>query len=117
MAAIWRRIRPKLSRRFRCASGMPTVYNMRPPTQGLASLLILGAFAKMECAEADGCDFVHLLVEASKQAFAIRDRHITDEDYMSAPPESFLTEKVVAKPRRRDRSEDGIGLEARRHRQ
>lgn len=77
--------------------GDATVYNMRPPTQGLASLLILGAFAKMECAEADGCDFVHLLVEASKQAFAIRDRHITDEDYMSAPPESFLTEKVVAK--------------------
>lgn len=77
--------------------GDATVYNMRPPTQGLASLLILGAFAKMECAEADGFDFVHLLVEASKQAFAIRDQHITDEAYMSAPPESFLTDELVAK--------------------
>ncbi len=76
--------------------GDATVYNMRPPTQGLASLLILGAFEKMDCAEADGFDFVHLLVEASKQAFAIRDRHITDEAFMSAPPESFLTEAVVA---------------------
>ena len=76
--------------------GEATVYNMRPPTQGLASLLILGAFAKVECAEADGFDFVHLLVEASKQAFAIRDRYVTDEAHMSATPESFLTEDVVA---------------------
>ena len=77
--------------------GDATVYNMRPPTQGLASLLILGAFDRMKCAEADGFDFVHLLVEASKQAFAIRDCYITDEAHMSATPESFLTEEVVAK--------------------
>ncbi|MDE0779675.1 MAG: gamma-glutamyltransferase family protein [Alphaproteobacteria bacterium] len=77
--------------------GDATVYNMRPPTQGLASLLILGVFAKMKCAQADGFDFVHLLVEASKQAFAIRDQYVTDEAYMSAPPESFLTDEVVAK--------------------
>lgn len=76
--------------------GDAMVYNMRPPTQGLASLLILGAFEKMVCAEADGFDFVHLLVEASKQAFAIRDRYVTDEAFMDAAPESFLTEEVVA---------------------
>ncbi len=73
-----------------------TVYNMRPPTQGLASLLILGAFAELECAEADGFDFVHLLVESTKQAFAIRDRHVTDERFMDMPPESFLNVETVA---------------------
>ena len=75
--------------------GDATVYNMRPPTQGLASLLILGAFAEQSCAEADGFDFVHLLVEASKQAFAIRDGYVTDERHMAEPPEAFLTGEVV----------------------
>ncbi|MBO6782568.1 MAG: gamma-glutamyltransferase [Alphaproteobacteria bacterium] len=75
--------------------GDATVYNMRPPTQGLASLLILGAFAELDCAAADGFDFVHLLVEASKQAFAIRDGHITDERHMAETPESFLTSETV----------------------
>lgn len=76
--------------------GDATLYNMPPPTQGLASLLILGAFDRLECAEADGFDFVHLLVEASKQAFAIRDRHITDPAFMDPAPETFLTSDVVA---------------------
>jgi len=76
--------------------GDATVYNMRPPTQGLASLLILGAYEKVASAEADGFDFVHRLVEASKQAFAIRDQYVTDESFMGETPESFLTEDIVA---------------------
>ena len=76
--------------------GDATVYNMRPPTQGLASLLILGAYEKVASAEADGFDFVHRLVEASKQAFAIRNQYVTDESFMGETPESFLTEDIVA---------------------
>jgi gamma-glutamyltranspeptidase len=75
--------------------GDAMLYNMPPPTQGLASLLILGAFDRLECADADGFDFVHLLVEASKQAFAIRDRHITDPAHMDPAPETFLTADVI----------------------
>ncbi|MBS27814.1 MAG: gamma-glutamyltransferase [Alphaproteobacteria bacterium] len=75
--------------------GDATVYNMPPPTQGLASLLILGAFDRLHCADADGFDFVHLLVEASKQAFVIRDRHITDPAFMEPAPETFLTAETV----------------------
>jgi gamma-glutamyltranspeptidase len=73
-----------------------TLYNMPPPTQGLASLLILGAFDRLDCAQADGFDFVHLLVEATKQAFAVRDLHITDPVYMDADPATFLRDPVVA---------------------
>ena len=73
-----------------------TLYNMPPPTQGLASLLLLGVFEKLECAEADGFDFVHLLVEASKQAFAVRDANITDPAYMDTDPSTFLHEPVIA---------------------
>ena len=76
--------------------GAGTLYNMPPPTQGLASLLILGAFDRLDCARADGFDFVHLLVEATKQAFAVRDLHITDPAYMETDPSTFLHDPVVA---------------------
>ena len=69
---------------------------MPPPTQGLASLLILGAFDRLDCSRADGFDFVHLLVEATKQAFAVRDAHITDPAYMDTDPSTFLHDPVVA---------------------
>jgi oxamate amidohydrolase len=69
-----------------------TLYNVPPPTQGLVSLLILGILdeLKIGAIDPDGADYVHLCVEAVKQAFAIRDRHVTDPAYMSADAGSFL---------------------------
>ena len=69
-----------------------TLYNMTPPTQGLVSLLILGILDALEIGKADpaGADYVHLCVEATKQAFGVRDRVITDPDYMKADAQSFL---------------------------
>ena len=67
-----------------------TAYNFPPPTQGLASLMILGIFERLGIAEADGFAYLHGLVEASKQAFLVRDREITDPAYMGDPPERFL---------------------------
>ena len=67
-----------------------TAYNMPPPTQGLASLIILALFERLDCAEADGFDHVHGLIEATKCAFGVRDRHVTDPAYMEVAPESFL---------------------------
>jgi gamma-glutamyltranspeptidase/glutathione hydrolase len=73
-----------------------TVYNLPPPTQGLASLLILGLFDRLGVAEADGFAYLHGLVEATKRAFLVRDRHVTDPAYMEAAPENFLTETWFA---------------------
>jgi gamma-glutamyltranspeptidase/glutathione hydrolase len=67
-----------------------TLYNTPPPTQGLASLIILALFERLRVAEADGFDHVHGLVEATKRAFRVRDRVITDPDRLPAPPERFL---------------------------
>ena len=67
-----------------------TAYNFPPPTQGLASLMILGIFERLGVTEAEGFAHVHGLVEASKQAFMVRDREITDPAYMRNPPERFL---------------------------
>lgn len=70
-----------------------TVYNMPPPTQGLVSLIILGLMDRLGASHMDplGADFVHLAVEAAKQAFAVRDAHIGDPRQLRADPSSFLT--------------------------
>jgi gamma-glutamyltranspeptidase len=54
------------------------LWNSAPPTQGFASLLILALFDRLEASAADGFDHVHGLVEATKQAFLLRDRHVGD---------------------------------------
>ena len=68
-----------------------TAYNLPPPTQGLASLLILGIFERLRVTEAEGFAYLHGLVEASKQAFMVRDREITDPAWMHNPPERYLS--------------------------
>lgn len=55
-----------------------------PPTQGLATLYILGQYAQhppgMDSDQ--GADYVHYLVESTKQAFRLRDRIIRDPQDM-----------------------------------
>ena len=67
-----------------------TAYNLPPPTQGLASLMILGIFDRLGVTEAEGFAHLHGLVEATKQAFMVRDREISDPAYMHNRPELFL---------------------------
>jgi len=67
------------------------VFNMPPPTQGLASLLLLGIYDRLGITEADGFEYVHAIVEASKRAFRIRDRHVSDPAYMDVDPATFLS--------------------------
>jgi gamma-glutamyltranspeptidase/glutathione hydrolase len=74
-----------------------TVYNMTPPTQGLASLLILGLFERCGVEEADGFEYVHALVECTKLAFRIRDRYVTDPAHMTVTPQALLEDAAIAK--------------------
>ncbi|WCM26857.1 gamma-glutamyltransferase [Sphingomonas sp. QA11] len=66
------------------------LFNTAPPTQGLASLLILALFDRVHAPEAEGFDYVHGLVEATKQAFLFRDRHVGDPDDMTFDPQALL---------------------------
>lgn len=68
------------------------VYNMPPPTQGVISLLILGMLDALHVGEAGAAspEFIHLSVEATKRAFAVRDRVLTDPDYMTEDARNFL---------------------------
>lgn len=62
------------------------LFNASAPTQGVASLMILGLFDRWieKLPEKDSVDYVHLLVEATKIAFEHRDRMDT-----SASPEAL----------------------------
>ena len=68
-----------------------TVYNLPPPTQGLSALMILGLFERLGATQGEGFDHVHGLVEATKRAFRVRDRVVTDPKRLPADPAGFLT--------------------------
>ncbi len=74
------------------------VYNMTPPTQGLVSLIILALLDRLNLGqyEADSAEHVHLVVEATKQAFRIRDQYITDPDHMKVAAQDCLTDAFLA---------------------
>lgn len=66
------------------------LFNFPPPTQGLASLMILGLFERLGVRAAEGFDHIHGLVEATKQAFIVRDRIVGDPEAMPEAPEKYL---------------------------
>ena len=75
---------------------MGTVYNLPAPTQGLASLIILGIFCRMNVEVPDGYAHIHTLVEATKRAFAVRDAEIADPGRMTSDPAAFLTSAFLS---------------------
>lgn len=74
------------------------LYNTPPPTQGVVSLAILAIYDRIAAAEGEGFDHVHRLVEATKQAFLMRDASITDPAHMKEPVERLLA-PVELEPR------------------
>ncbi|MDH4906360.1 gamma-glutamyltransferase family protein [Xanthomonas axonopodis pv. ricini] len=71
------------------------LYNHAPPTQGLASLLSLALFDRLKVEEADSYAYIHGLVEATKQAFLIRDAHIGDPAWMTLDAQALLDDSAA----------------------
>jgi len=71
------------------------IYNMPPPTQGLASLILLGVYDRLGVEEAESYSYVHALVEATKRAFRVRDQYVSDPKYMSVDPAKFLNAQAL----------------------
>lgn len=71
---------------------MGDIYNLGAPTQGFAALAILGLLdrADMNRIQSDSADHIHLTVEATKLAFQLRDRYITDPSETSANLQDLL---------------------------
>lgn len=62
-------------------------YNLPPNTQGMASLEILNVLNNFDIKKMTegSADYYHLMVEATKQAFADRDRYLTDPAFNPIP--------------------------------
>jgi gamma-glutamyltranspeptidase len=66
------------------------LHNLAPPTQGIASLMILALLQRLGVERADGFDCVHGIVEATKLTFSDLVRHIGDPASMTIDPASLL---------------------------
>ncbi|HEX5739035.1 MAG TPA: gamma-glutamyltransferase family protein [Hydrogenophaga sp.] len=82
-----------------------TVYNLPPPTQGLSALMILGLFERLGVTEGEGFAHLHGLVEATKQAFRVRERVVTDPGRLPTNPADFLA------PEKLDEMANGIDMQ------
>jgi gamma-glutamyltranspeptidase/glutathione hydrolase len=72
------RQRGTIAEPLKAQSRVGMLYNTPPPTQGLASLIILSLFERLRVSQAEGFDHIHGIVEATKRAFRVRDRVVTD---------------------------------------
>ncbi len=72
--------RAELTKPLALEHSLGRLYNLPPPTQGVVSLMILGILDRMGLnqMEPDSADYVHCVVEATKQAFKVRDTYIAD---------------------------------------
>jgi len=69
------------------------VYELPPATQGFATLEMLKILEgfDLKSMEPNGADALHLMIEAKKLAFADRDRHLADRDYMKVTVKDLLS--------------------------
>ena len=72
-----------------------TLYNLAPPTQGLVSLAINGITDRLDLPNASEVDTIHRIVEATKQAFTLRDNWLTDPREMKTEAQSLLSTEVL----------------------
>ena len=75
--------------------GAGTLYNTPLPTQGLASLMTLALFDRLRVGQAESFEHLHGLVEATKRAFRVRDRFVTDPDQIDGNLDHFLSPKFL----------------------
>ncbi len=73
------------------------VYNLPPPTQGVASLLILGILNKLKHKCKSEFNFIHSVVEATKKSFILRDKYVTDPDYMKINVSDLINDELFSK--------------------
>ncbi len=92
----------------RIAAG--TLHNSPPPTQGLASLMILALFERLRVTQAESFEHIHGLVESTKRAFRVRDRVITDPDKIALDLNQFLSPAISRCRGRQDRRPQGRAL-------
>ncbi|MTI16896.1 gamma-glutamyltransferase [Rhodobacteraceae bacterium RKSG542] len=87
------RMRAPLQASLKCG----TIFNAPPPTQGLASLAILGIYDRMAKCRPESKEYFHSLIEATKKAFIVRDRVVTDPKFIDEDIKQYLTDDWLTK--------------------
>ena len=82
------------------------VYNTPAPTQGLASLILLGLYERLGARDVEGFEHAHALIEGFKRAQTVRDRVCVDyaiatDDFSFLTSPSFLESEAAAIDKRR----------------
>jgi gamma-glutamyltranspeptidase/glutathione hydrolase len=85
----------KIAEPLSVTTSLGTLYNSPPPTQGLASLIILALFDRLRVREGESFEHIHGLIEATKRAFLIRDRVVTDPVKITTDLNQFLAAKFL----------------------
>jgi gamma-glutamyltranspeptidase/glutathione hydrolase len=80
-----------------------TVYELPPNTQGLAALEMLNILEgyDLKALAHNSAEYLHLLTEAKKLAYADRARHIADPAFYQAPLDRLLSKDYAAELRKR----------------
>ena len=89
--ADFEQARARVAEPLSLQSGYGTLYNAPPPTQGLASLIILGLFDRLRVRQSESFEHIHGIIEATKRAFRVRDRVVTDPDRITENLDRYLS--------------------------
>jgi gamma-glutamyltranspeptidase len=71
-------------------AGPARLFNLPPPTQGIASLLILALYDRLAARRLESVEHLHGLIEATKLAFVLRNDRVGDPDGSPFNPQALL---------------------------
>ena len=89
------RFKAELQQPLSISTSVGQIFNLRPPTQGMSSLAILGIYDRIKKDNCDDFDFVHRLVEATKQAFITRNLELGDPANMRVSAERLISDSYL----------------------
>src|SRR5579883_156348 len=83
------------------------VYEFPPNSQGIAALEMLNIIEgyDLQALGYQSAEYIHVLLEAKKLAFADRDRYVSDPDFVEVPVERLLSKEYAEQQRRRINSQ------------
>jgi gamma-glutamyltranspeptidase/glutathione hydrolase len=81
------------------------VYEMPPATQGFVALEMLKILEGFDVKSMERAEALHLMIEAKKLAFADRDQHLADRDFMKMKVNDLFSTQRVEKLRAQIRSD------------
>jgi gamma-glutamyltranspeptidase len=79
------------------------VYEFPPNSQGIAALEMLNIIEgyDLKALGHQSAEYIHVLLEAKKLAFADRDRYVSDPDFVEVPVERLLSKEYAGQQRQR----------------